>query len=116
MNSSGTISGTLTNVHAKVVKNKGGFWTRKRKVTARAVAGLCLAAAIAGGVMEKGSEDQQVQDLQAQVAALQDGTSTGAVSPLDGAVTVGTLKGQSKTQHPKALSPSQHKYKCTKVG
>jgi hypothetical protein len=102
-----TISGTLPDPSVTEPK----FWSKKRTIGTKALAGLLLGAALAGGVLEKAGNDTQVADLQAQVAAMQAaGDSTGA-APGVGLV---SKKGSSKVTHPKALSPSQHKYTCTK--
>jgi len=107
----GTISGTIDPVAAPSGAAKPSWWKRKHTFTRRTLAGLALGAALLGGVMEKGAADQQVADLQAQVSAMQDASTTGA-SGAGGTVTVS--KSLSHVSHPKALSPSQHKYTCTK--
>lgn len=105
----GTLSGVLPDP-ATPTPSKGSFWKRKRTLTTRALVGICLGAALLGGIVEKAGMDDKMADLQAQVSALQDATDTTG----GGSVTVASLKGSSKVQHPKALSPSQHKYTCTR--
>jgi hypothetical protein len=109
-------------------KKPRGFWNKKRVWTAKGLVGLAFVSAVAGGVAEKGSMDQQVKDLQAQVTDLQNQGPTGSsgTSGTDqGAVVLGTdastgaslvSKKKAPVTHPQALSPSQHKYKCTRVG
>jgi hypothetical protein len=113
----GTLSGVLPDPQKG--KKRKGFWDKKRSWTAKGLVGLAFFGAVAGGVMEKGSMDQQVKDLQAQVTDLQSQDTTGSGSVLGTDASTGaTLVSQKQAQvtHPKALSPSEHKYKCTKVG
>lgn len=118
----GTINGTLPDFAATEPSvpeaPKTRFWKRRKSLSYRAIAGLLLAAAFAGGAMEKSGMDDQIKDLQAQVAEMQDTSSTGAAGLLSGSGTLVSKKanGSNNVKHPKALSPSQHKYQCTKIG
>jgi len=110
----GTITGVLPDPSAPAPKGpvKASWWKRRHTFTRRTLVGLALGAAILGGVLEKAAMDSQVADLQAQVAAMQGADTTGASS--NGDVTISHKT--PTVQHPKALSPSQHRYQCTKVG
>lgn len=104
----GTISGNIGDEDPAASKVRAWFKVRKC-LTRRALVGIALAGAIAGGVVEKGAMSDQVADLQAQVAAMQDADTTGAEP---GAVTVSSR--QPKVTHPKALSPGESRYKCVR--
>lgn len=113
----GTVSGMLPDCDEERVKKVQAWFKVKKSLTRQALVGIALAAAIAGGVLESHSQDAQVQDLQAQIAAMQDADSTGA----DGSV-VGSgstlishkTTGSPNVTHPKALSPGQSRYKCVR--
>lgn len=111
----GTISGNLGDEDPAATKLKAWFKVRK-SLTRRALVGVALVGAVAGGLVEKGAADNQVADLQAQIAAMQDADTTGAglQGAGSGAITIGVPKGQSKVTHPKAMSPGQSRYKCTR--
>lgn len=107
-----TVSGTLPDP-ALSGPTKTGFWARKRTMTTRALAGICLAAAIVGGIAEKSGADQQIADLNAQITAMQEADTTGQnTPPVTGLVAKHTT---TKTKHPKATTGTS-RYKCTKVG
>lgn len=113
----GTITGMLPNPAASAPSGatKTSWWKQKHTMTRRTLVGLALGAALLGGVVEKAGMDDKVADLQAQIGAMQDANSTGP--DVQGTATVSKrTTGSANVQHPKALSPSQHKYQCTKVG
>jgi hypothetical protein len=120
MSESGTINGVLPDPEEPKAKRVKKWLKGKKSLSRRAIIGVALLGAIAGGVMEKNGANDQVADLQGQIAALQDAsdtTGTSVPATADGAVTVTKkLPGQSGVKKPKALSPSQHKYQCTRVG
>lgn len=115
----GTVSGMLPEPDSdeERVKKVQAWFKVKKSLTRRALVGIAFAGAIAGGVLESHSQDAQVQDLQAQIAAMQnvsDSTGAGAQGVDGGTLVSKKQPGHNGVKHPKALSPGRYKYVCTR--